>query len=305
MIKRCLLLVALALLLLGGGPAAAQNPTVSLDAYRQALDQAHAWIESGQPEQAAERLAGINAVEISDGGQIQLLPVDHGWFVQALRAEEPDLDAISARLAALRYELDHWPAGLVAPDAFQTLDEVLARPEFQPQGQVDLAPLLDWLADLFDFVPEVPGLPWLGDLLAIGAVVLLAAIVVYYAAGLWGTFAARAEIAEAPTGLEPETAGQARARSREMARAGDYRSAVRLLYLSTLLRLEERDLLRYDRTLTNREYLQQVAGHSRLAEALRPVVDTFDRVWYGHLDPDAEGYEAYSQQVEQVYEVEK
>lgn len=84
--------------------------------------------------------------------------------------------------------------------------------------------------------------------------------------------------------------------------AGDYRTAVRLLYLSTLLLLEERKLLRYDRTLTNREYLRQVADNPSLVGALRPVVDTFDEVWYGQVEPDAGGYEAYARQVDRVRE---
>jgi hypothetical protein len=87
-----------------------------------------------------------------------------------------------------------------------------------------------------------------------------------------------------------------------MAIAGDYRVAVRLLYLSTLLLLEERKLLCYDRTLTNREYLGQVADNPSLGEALRPVVDTFDEVWYGQVEPDAGGYEAYARQVDRVRE---
>jgi hypothetical protein len=45
---------------------------------------------------------------------------------------------------------------------------------------------------------------------------------------------------------------------------GDYRTAVRYLYLSLLLLLEEHGLLRYDRPLTDREYLQ--ASRSRGTE---------------------------------------
>ena len=132
--------------------------------------------------------------------------------------------------------------------------------------------------------------------------VLIAGVVAYIAAGLWGSFAAQAEVEAEGAGAEPLTAGQALARSREMAVAGDYRTAVRLLYLSTLLLLEERKLLRYDRTLTNREYLGQVADDPSLGEALRPVVDTFDEVWYGQVEPDAAGYEAYARQVDRVRE---
>lgn len=273
---------------------------MSLDAYRQAIAQALILVEGGESHQAADLLVGITTVALPSG---ETIPVDHSWFVAALRSDEPDLTAVSARLAALSHELDVWPARPPAPDAFEKLAAVLARPEFQPQPQVDLSPLLEWLSQLFDFLPDLSGIPWLGNLLLIGAVVVLAGIVAYFATGLWGSFVAQAETDEEGAEAGLLTAGQALNRSREMAQAGDYRTAVRLLYLSTLLMLEERNLLRYDRTLTNREYLRQVADKPSLEGMLRPVVDTFDEVWYGQVEPDAERYEAYAHQVDQVREV--
>lgn len=273
---------------------------MSLDAYRQTIARAQVLVEGGDPHQAADLLAGITLVALPSG---ETMPVDHSWFVAILRSDEPDLTTMSVRLAALSHELDVWPTHPPTPDAFEKLADVLARPEFQPKPQVDLSPLLEWLSQLFDFLPPLSGMPWLGNLLLIGAVVVLAGIVAYFASGLWGSFAAQAEIDEEGAEAGLLTAGQALNRSREMAQAGDYRTAVRLLYLSTLLMLEERNLLRYDRTLTNREYLRQVADNSPLEGALRPVVDTFDEVWYGEVEPDAERYEAYAHQVDRVREV--
>ncbi len=285
-----------AVLLLGSvGLVHAQAP-VSPDAYRLAIDEALVLVQAGRPARAADRLAKVTAVALPGG---ETAPVDHGAFLRALRADEPDLDALAAQLAALRAELDAWPAGAVAPGAFETLADVLARPEFQAPRRVEL----DWLSKWLDWLPDLPSVPLLGDLLLLGAVVALAAIVAYFGSGLAGTFVAQAEVDEmGPEGV-PLTASQALSRSRQMAQAGDYRTAVRLLYLSTLLRLEERNLLRYDRTLTNREYLRQVADHPALAGELRPVVDTFDEVWYGQVEPDAERYEAYARQVERLREV--
>ncbi len=295
------LLIALAspCLVAGRETREAGDGTVSQETYRQSVALALELVERDEPHLAADLLAGIAAVELPDG---EVMPVDHGWFVGGLRASEPDLEAVSARLAALLGELEAWPPGAVAPDAFERLAAILSRPEFQPRQEPDLNPLLEWLAEQLDFLPNLPSLPWLGNLLVVGGLALLAGIVAYIAAGLWGTFAAQAEVEAEGAGAEPLTAGQALSRSREMAMAGDYRTAVRLLYLSTLLLLEERKLLRYDRTLTNREYLGQVADRPSLGEALGPVVDTFDEVWYGQVEPDAEGYEAYARQVDRVRE---
>jgi hypothetical protein len=279
--------------------ANAGDGIVSQEAYRQSIALALELVEKDEPRLASDLLEALTAVELPGG---EVMPVDHGWFIAALRAGEPDLEAVSVRLSTLLGELESWPPGTVAPDAFEQLAAVLSRPEFQPRQEPDLNPLFEWLADLLDFLPDLPSLPWLGNLLVIAGLALLVGIVAYIAAGLWGTFAAQAEVEAEGGGGEPLTAGQALSRSRERALAGDYRTAVRLLYLSTLLLLEERKLLRYDRTLTNREYLRQVADQPSLGEALRPVVDTFDEVWYGQVEPDAGGYEAYARQVDRVRE---
>jgi hypothetical protein len=93
------------------------------------------------------------------------------------------------------------------------------------------------------------------------------------------------------------SAGAAAQHASDMARAGDYRRAARMLYLSSLLWLDEHGRLRYDRALTNREYLDRLGDDPTLRERLRPVVETFDRVWYGHTPLDAAGFAAYEGQV--------
>jgi hypothetical protein len=104
--------------------------------------------------------------------------------------------------------------------------------------------------------------------------------------------------AEEELGGEPLTAELALQRAQELSTGGDYRTAVRYLYLSSLLLLEERGLLRYDRSLTNREYLRTVAHRPELAAILREVIDVFDRVWYGFQTLNPGEYEAYVLRVE-------
>ena len=83
---------------------------------------------------------------------------------------------------------------------------------------------------------------------------------------------------------------------------GDYRTAVRYLYLSSLLLMEERGILRYDRSRTNREYLRSVSTHPNLAKPLKSVVDVFDRVWYGYEPLDESTYKEYVDEVEELKE---
>jgi hypothetical protein len=98
-------------------------------------------------------------------------------------------------------------------------------------------------------------------------------------------------------------AGEAARQAGDIAREGDYRRAARLLYLSALLWLDESGRLPYQRALTNREHLDRLAGSPALREAMRPVVETFDRVWYGETPLDAAGFAIYEQQVKTLREL--
>ena len=64
--------------------------------------------------------------------------------------------------------------------------------------------------------------------------------------------------------------------------------------------LEERGLVRNDRTQTNQEYLRSVAGRPELASVLRDVIDVFDRVWYGFQALDEQAFAHYAGRVEQL-----
>jgi hypothetical protein len=139
----------------------------------------------------------------------------------------------------------------------------------------------------------------LGDLIVIAAAVLVAVVLAFALRGLIADFTADAAMsAEEELGGEPLTAELALQRAQELSTGGDYRTAVRYLYLSSLLLLEERGLLRYDRSLTNREYLRTVAHRPELAAILREVIDVFDRVWYGFQTLNPGEYEAYVLRVE-------
>jgi hypothetical protein len=101
-------------------------------------------------------------------------------------------------------------------------------------------------------------------------------------------------------GDDPSTSTGARERARLSEGAQDYRSAIRYLYLSSLLTLDERGLIHYDRALTNREHLRQIGDNPQLVKALSPVVHTFDRVWYGFAPVDESLYQDFRQNVERL-----
>jgi hypothetical protein len=99
---------------------------------------------------------------------------------------------------------------------------------------------------------------------------------------------------------EPLTSQTAFEKAQSLSRGGDFRSAVRYLYLSSLLVLDERRLLRYDRSKTNREYLRSVSNSPELAQPLEEVIEVFDNVWYGHHPLEEESFKHYSERVREL-----
>ena len=99
--------------------------------------------------------------------------------------------------------------------------------------------------------------------------------------------------------VETEKAALARAETAEA--SNDFRSALRFLYLSAILHLQERGILPYDKSLTNREYLHQMQEDIDLQATLGPAVTVFDEVWYGHKPCDAETVADYRNLLQKVY----
>lgn len=103
----------------------------------------------------------------------------------------------------------------------------------------------------------------------------------------------------APERVETEAAALARAETAEA--SNDFRDALRYLYLSAILHLQERGVLPYDKSLTNREYLHQEQVDINLQTTLGPAVTLFDEVWYGHKPCDAETVKKYRDLLQKVY----
>ena len=81
----------------------------------------------------------------------------------------------------------------------------------------------------------------------------------------------------------------------------NFRDALRFLYLSAILHLQERGILTYDKSLTNLEYLHTLQANVELQEALRPVIQVFDDVWYGYKPCNADTIANYRELLQKVY----
>ncbi|HET9530942.1 MAG TPA: DUF4129 domain-containing protein [Blastocatellia bacterium] len=82
------------------------------------------------------------------------------------------------------------------------------------------------------------------------------------------------------------------------ARAGDFRLAVRRLYISLLYEMAEHNLVELEAGATNRDYLERVSRFSTLSSMMRYLTDRFEYFWYGMFSPTEEDFAAYSKTYE-------
>ncbi len=80
----------------------------------------------------------------------------------------------------------------------------------------------------------------------------------------------------------------------QLAARGEYREAVRSLYLALLSRLHRDGTIDYDPTLSNWDYFRHFKRRAQLA-AFRELTFRFDFTYYGNLGADAPGYAAFRQ----------
>ncbi|MFZ1398953.1 MAG: DUF4129 domain-containing protein [Candidatus Promineifilaceae bacterium] len=302
-------IIIFAILLAGVRPAAAQSTPMPLAEYWQTITQIRddlneAPDDSAVRETAVTTLSNISQIELANG---RLQPIDHAYLIRQLQNEALSAQTLATQLTAYLSSRQGWPDPTLPTLDAAALDAILSQPEFnyapeepnflQRIWQDIRQAIEDFWLRLF---PEESrfSLP-LNNVVLIIAGLLVAVALAYALRGILGDLTADAALsAEEELGGEPLTADLALQKAQEFSTGGDYRTAVRYLYLSSLLLLEERGLLRYDRSLTNREYLRTVAHRPELATILRDVIDVFDRVWYGFQTLSASEYESYARRVE-------
>ena len=254
-------------------------------------------------DQLAARWEAVTEVEV-DGKRI---PLDQQYLVEMLRGNPPDLKKLDETFASLLKSRRVAPTDAFSASDLALLAEILARPEYQwaeaaPNPASDwldriLAEINRWLNEILGFTFDVAG----SDVVSVLMAILLGVVFIFIARTLLSDFMNEAQLKENGE-EEPLTSESALARAQQLSRSGDYRAAVRYLYLSTLLILDERGIMRYDRSKTNREYLRSVADLPELSKPLGDVIEVFDNVWYGHHELGEDSFEHYSKRVEELKE---
>ena len=276
---------------------AQQDAPLSLSAYQERLAAALSQLNSGADLKTVAEIATIKQVELPDGRVLEIVP---------LLADIDNVDDARARLEAAlgqleRIDNDHTADRLIA------LERVSSRLDLT--GPSLWERLRRWFDDLWDRIApqrRVAAGSAVGQtvsavigwgIVAVGSL-LLAVLLNYWLRRFLGGILTDSAIRQRRTERAgPATAAGARQQASAQAYSGDYRQAVRSLFLSALLHLRENDLLHYADSQTNREALANLGPDDPARPHLEAVVETFDRVWYGIREPDEQTFSAYSQQV--------
>jgi hypothetical protein len=240
----------------------------------------------------------VDTVQFTNGSS---MTVDMAWLTENLSASTaPDLQRRVQ--AILDYHTRRQPA--LPTDSQQSLnklDQILKDPRFHYPDPTPTA---------VPFEPEAQpdssgggsgiGIPvGLSEALLAFVGIVVVIVVLFFLARGFNIQPASLDLSDDGSD-DPTTSESARERAEDSQAEQDYRTAIRYLYLESLLLLDERGLIHYDRSLTNREHLRQVSNQPNVTEALRPVVNTFDRVWYGFASVDEALYQEFVQNVERL-----
>lgn len=260
----------------------------------------------------AGQWADVKRVELFDGS-IQV--VHSGMLVELIKDTHPDLKYIRRLLITMQESRSREVLLTFSTEDTASIREILAQPEYDWTEKKENNPFQQWLDDLrikigeflSDFFPKIEfsGVIDLRPLFTIAVALIMLALFYFGFRDVFRELVEESSLKEDGEDDEDLTASQAMQNAQKSADSGDHRLAVRYLYLSTLLFLEERGLLRYDRSLTNREYLNRIQNHPAQASTLRNIVDVFDRVWYGYRNIDNDTFQEYVEQVNRLKEKEK
>lgn len=255
--------------------------------------------------------------------------VDNAWLYAVLDSyvgeKDPQqrvakLNEASGRLRALDDHLRRAEAADTTDggSAREKLREILSRPAYQPEQETAagafvkkvLRKVRGFMGEVYSALTRLlaklfgasAGGGWIANLLLFG---VLAAALITVALMVRRMRLPKAKRKKTRLVLGEEIAADGT--SRELAeaglaaaRAGDFRTAVRKLYVSLLYEMSERNLIELDESATNHEYLSRVSRFTALAGPMRYLTDRFDHVWYGMFPSSAEDFAAYLARYEEA-----
>jgi hypothetical protein len=223
----------------------------------------------------------------------------------ALRLADGSSVAIDDRAVAARHTTSDASLRLAIDDVTALAETVMRRPAIDPaaaeaqlrqrvgehrasDAEMTFIDLLSrWIASVLADLRGAPPDPRVALVGAGGlGIALLLVVLGIIGRDIRERFRRDVVLPELRTEGRPDPAAHLRA-AEEALRSGGMREAIHALYLYAIAALAQREAIRYDPSLTDRELLAR-AGAIPHADALRDLVEIHDRVWYGLRDARAE-----------------
>ena len=179
-------------------------------------------------------------------------------------------------------------------EARQVLSRILSTDEFQHVNR--RISLSEYLSNLLLRYSSYINMDRLSDIFMI-LMVIAGLVLVFWlvrlTAPLWKVMNSNIEdrnVMEAPS-FRPTPASLLN-KAEKRAAAGEFRLALRDLYLSLLYEMDNRRLISYKSAKTNFEYLSELKRNAAVLEGyFRSMVDLFDYKWYGLESCDKEDFQ--------------
>ena len=327
------LLISLPLLLL----LAAASGAATLRSYENRIKRASEQVErikvdAEYGEQGVDAIRGLlpRTEKIEHEGKT--VNVDNTWLYVSLDSYAAEHDAqrklaklneIGGRLRALDEHLvraDETPINKNdSTDARRKIDGILDRPEYRKKEESRVGAFIkevwrrvgNFLSELYaafirllrSIFVATSGSNWISKLIVVAALVAGAIAVVRALRrvkprkkrGRKRTVLGE----EIEAGTSPRDLADA---ARAAARAGDFRAAIRKLYISLLYELAERNVIELDDSFTNHEYLSSLSRFNSLIPPMQYLTDRFDYCWYGMLPSSEEEFSVYLARYEEAIE---
>jgi hypothetical protein len=253
----------------------------------------------------------------------QTIKVDNSWLHTLINQYQLEVDAqlrlakltqAGGRLRALDDHLREMELAQMT-EAEQNnprmkVQEILSRPEFKPKKQNQVVAFIKGIWDsITSFFSEMLrairrllgqlfGSTAEGSWLSMALVMLVLGLLAFLVARAIRKARPRRRRPKKRTILGEEidagtTAESLAERAYAAAREGDFRNAIRRLYIALLYELSEHRLIELEDSATNREYLARLSGKGALEKAMAYMTDRFDYFWYGMIPTSGEDFSAY------------
>jgi len=311
-----LLLPLLSATLLGGEGAAQPRPTeartLTLQQYAEEIDRLSSAVKALNPNQPdIERLLRQTPSEWQVQTEQQTFTISSEWFRRELIHWRDHADAnaqgvIIKRLENLRSDTAAFAAA--APDPSENrarLNTILAAKEFSnihgPTWRDRMTERLEaFLLRLLGRTLASSVIPTIGDVMVYGLIAVAVVLLGYWMYRSIRNSGELETIMPFPLPVSTKEWTLWMAEAKAAADRGNWRDAIHLAYWCGVCFLEAQGLWRPDSARTPREYLQLLPASSEHQPALVALTRSFEVVWYGKQEADADTFSRTLAQLEKL-----